>query len=337
MNKKKTCSLKQKISNSKLDIVKKSLLFMIAPIMILLVGVILFCSTGFNYGIDFTGGQTFKVYVNDEAKIAGATQYDLNKKEDYKTVYEKITIVLEENGVNLVSYQTTSVNIQSYDVYGGQAVQVTYQAEQNFDNLTLRTQIVDAFGYEDFDGAVSSVDEVPAVSSFAWAIGLLAGIMFALVAVIVYMSFRFSKSAIFVVFIQTALDVLLTVALLAICRVPVNLTISIVILTAFALSIANSFAFYNKVREGKKSGIFTNEINSEIANSVAKQSMYKKVLAYAIAIFTTLLVVILSVSAVRAVALGILLALVASFYTSTFMLPTFWAIVDKKKQVKKKA
>ena len=42
MNKKKTCSLEQKISNSKLDIIKKSLLFMIAPIVILLVGVILF-------------------------------------------------------------------------------------------------------------------------------------------------------------------------------------------------------------------------------------------------------------------------------------------------------
>ncbi len=336
MNKKKTCSLEQKISNSKLDIVKKSLLFMIAPIVILLVGVILFCSTGFNYGNDFTGGQTFKVYVNDEAKIAGATQYDLNEKEDYNDVYEKIAIVLKDNGVNLVSYQTTTVNIQSYDVYGGQAVQVTYQASENFDNLALRNQIVDAFGYEDFDGAVSSIDEVPALSSFAWAIGLLAGIMFALVATIVYMSFRFSKSAIFVVFIQTALDVLLTIALLAICRVPVNFTVASIILVAFLLSIANSFAFYNKVREGRKSGVYTNDTNNEIANKVVKQSTFKKIIAYAVAVIATLLVIILSVSAVRAVAVGILLALVATFYTSTFMLPTFWAIVDKKKQAKKK-
>ncbi len=337
MSKKKTCSLEQKINNSKLDIVKKSLYFIIAPIVVLLIGIVLLCTTGFNYGIDFTGGQTFKVYVNDEDKLTGENVYNLNDKTDYKEIYNKITIVLEKHDVKLVSYQTSEVNITEYDVYGGQAIQVTYQTTKTTDNIAIRADIVGAFGYENFDGAVSSIDEVPATYTFNWLIGLLAGVIFALVAVIVYMAFRFSKSAIFVVFIQTALDVFLTLSLLLICRVPVNLTVGVVVITSFILSIFNSFVFYNKVREGRKAGTIADEKNNEIANKTTKQLTFKKLIVYVVAIVAIALVAILSVSAVSAVALGILLALVASFYTSTFILPSFWALVDKKKQTKKKA
>ncbi len=337
MSKKKTCSLEQKITNSKLDIVKKSLYFMIAPIVILLIGIVLLCTTGFNCGIDFTGGQTFKVYINDEDKLSGEKVYNLNEKEDYQEIYNKITIVLDRHDVKLVSYQTSEVNITEYDVYGGQAVQVTYQANKTTDNIAIRADIVDAFGYENFDSAVSSIDEVPATYTFNWLIGLLAGVVFALVAVIAYMAFRFSKSAIFVLFIQTALDVFLTLSLLLICRVPVNLTVGIVVITSVILSIFNSFVFYNKVREGRKTGTIVDEKNNEIANNITKKLTFKRMIVYVVAIFAVAFVAILSVSAVSAVALGILLALVTSFYTSTFMLPSFWALVDKQKQTKKKA
>lgn len=335
MNKKNCMKLEQKITNSKFDIVKKSLYFVIAPIIILLVGIILLTTVGFSKGIDFAGGQTFKVYVNNEQKLDGAESYDLSDKKDFDEVYKKITIVLADNDAKLVSYQTSKVNIEEYDVYSGQAIQVTYQG--NAESDAIRSQIVDAFGYANYTNAISSIDEVPPVSSYNWTIGLIAGIMFGLIAAIVYMSIRFSTSAILVVFIQMALDLFLTLGLLLICRVTINLTVGIVLLTSFMLSLINSFVFYNKIKENKKSGNYNDAKNAELANITTKQITFKKSIFYIALIVVSLLLVILSVDAVRAVAGGIMLALIASFYTSTFLLPAFWTIADKPKKEKKKA
>lgn len=337
MNKKNSISIANKIENSKIDIVRMSLRFVLIPIIILLVGVILFATVGFTQGIDFTGGYTFKIYVNNEAKLENATVYDLDERKDYDEVYKKISLILEENNVNLVSYQTAKVNLPEYDVYDGVAVSVTYQTnEHSKEPSEIRGKLVDVFGYSEYDTAVSIVEEVYAVESFNWMIVLVATVLFGLISAIIYMSIRYSKSAIFVMFIQVALDVFLTLGLMLIFRVTVNLSVGIIVLSAFFVSMINSFIFYNKIKENRKSGLCENKTNTEIANKATKQIAYKKFVAYICAIVVALVFIILSVSAVRAVAVGILLMLVATFYTSTFLLPTFWSVVDKEKKNKKK-
>lgn len=336
MNNKKT-SIEQKIINSKFDIVKKALYFLVAPILILLVGVILVSTVGFNQGIDFSGGQTFKVYVNNEAKLENVASYDLNKNDDYNDVYKKITIVLEKNNVNLVSYQKTNVNLTEYDVYNGQAVKVTYQTNSSSsEESKIRENLIEAFGYENFDGAVSSIDEVPAQSSFGWMIGIIASVVFGLVCAIIYLAVRFSKSAIFVAFIQTVLDIFLTLGLMIVFRAVVNLTVGAVVLTAFIISLLNSFVFYNKVKESRKTGTYEGVENNSVANDVSKKLLWKKVLVYSTLIVATLLVVIIAPNAVKSVALGIMIALITTFYSSTFLLPSFWALVDKPSKKKQK-
>ena len=339
MNKKKSLNnLEQKIINSKFDIVRKSLYFIIAPIIILLVGVILLSTVGFSKGIDFSGGQTFKVYVNDEAKLADVATYNLDKKEDYDAIYKKINIVLNENNVKLVSYQTTKVDLKDYDVYSGQAVQITYQTNsKSSEKSEIREDLINAFDYASFDGAISSIDEVPAIDSiYDWTIGIFAGVMFGLVAAIIYMAFRYSKSSIFVVFIQTILDIFLTLGLLLVLRVPVNLTVGAVILSTFVISLINSFVFYNRIKTNKNSGLYEGVTNIEMANKTTKQIAYKKTIMYIAVAIASIIFIIFSVNAVKMFALAILLSLFATYYTSTFILPSFWSVAYKGEKVKKK-
>ncbi len=329
--------IEEKINKSNLDVIKKALYFVIAPIMVLLIGIILLSTVGFSKGIDFTGGQTFKIYVNNETKLADAKTYNLDNDKDYNEVYEKITIVLNNNNVNVVSYQTTKIDLAQYNVYGGQAVQVTYQTNGNSsDTSHIRADLIDTFEYTYYDGAISSIDEVPAVTNFDWAIALMAAVVFGLVASIIYMAVRFSYSALFVVFIQAALDIFLTLGLMLICRVTVNLTVGIVVLSAFLLSLLNSFMFYNKVRENRKAGLFVKEKNAEMANIVTKQSLYKKSIFYICLVVASILFAIIATNAVSAVALSIMFAIISTFYSSTFILPSLWALVDKPKKEKKK-
>lgn len=342
MNKKKnTLNLEQKITNCKFDVLKKSLYFIIAPVIILLVGIILLCTTGFSKGIDFTGGFTFKVYVNEsineQVVIEGVDYYNLDVEKDYNIVYNKITKVLSNSNVNMVSYQTSDVNIDDQNIFNGQAVQVTFQSnDDSKDADYIREQIIATFDYQNADWAVSSIDEVPPVESFSWAIGITAGVVFAIIAAVIYMAFRYSKSALFVVFLQMALDLFLTLGLMLICRVTVNLTAGIVVFTAFMISLFNSFVFYNKVRENRKSGAYEGVNNNEMANKVTKQTAYKKILIYIASIIACIVFIIFGSSGVRMVALGMLLSLITTFYTSTFLLPAFWAIADKPKKIKQK-
>ena len=62
-------SLDKTIEKSKFNYCKNLKWFLIAPIAIILVGIILFSTIGFNLGLDFTGGSVLTVYSNNGGQI----------------------------------------------------------------------------------------------------------------------------------------------------------------------------------------------------------------------------------------------------------------------------
>ena len=109
MNKKiKHFSIDDKIANSKFSFTKNLKYFLIAPIIITIIGIVLLCTLGFNLGFDFTGGTNMTVYTNGERLENGAfseQSYDVDNDEDYNTVLGKIDSVLSEFGLEASSYQ----------------------------------------------------------------------------------------------------------------------------------------------------------------------------------------------------------------------------------------
>lgn len=344
MNKLKNLSIDKKIRESKFNINKNFIYFLIAPLVFIIVGIILLCTVGFNLGTDFTGASVFKIYINNEASFndENIKSYDLENKDDYNEIYDKIDIILEENGLKIDSYRTTTMNIPKYHIYGGQAIEVSYQNlsdvenEINVLNSSVRNDLISAFNYINYDDAVSSVDYIPAQSSFGWAIAIVASIVFAFILLACYMAFRFNVSVFIVGIMQVALDLFLTICLVLICRVPVNLTFGITLFATFVMTIFNLFYFYNKIKDNLKSGRFEKAANAEIANSTVKEITVKKSIIYIALILTAILFSALAVNGVREVALGFLLSLIATYYTSEFVLPSLWATMYRKGKAKKK-
>lgn len=333
--------MEKKIANSKFKISKNSLYYMIAPIVILLLGIILSLTVGFNFGTDFTGFSSFKIYVNNEATFENVTVYDLNDSEDYDTVNGKIKTVLKDNDLKIVSYRTSSINLMdSYRIADGQAIEVIFQNSStevekiNSENEDLRQALIAEFKYAGYENAVSSIDFTAASSSFNWLIGILASIVFGLAAAIVYMMFRYHKSAWIVLILQIALDILLFVSLLSIFRLTVNLTIGISIIATFVLSIMNAFVFYSKMKENINSGKYTNLKNSEMADNNIKEGLFKKLALYLVMFVLVFILAIVAVEGVREVALGLAIALLVTLFTSTFFTPAIWTIVYKEKKKK---
>ncbi len=334
-----TNSFKNKIMNSNFSATKNFLYLLIAPALILLVGIILLCTIGFNLGTDFTGASTFKVYVNNENTFGeDLVSYNLDNTSDYNEIYNKIKIVLEENGLTIREYKTTTINITNYHIYSGQAIEVLYQNTVSDENLIedqnndIRNSIISAFGYNNFDDAVSSVDFIPASSSFGWIIGIIAGIIFSYIIIAGYMAFRYNPSIFIVGLLQIALDIFLVIALTLICRLMINLSFGVVLFATLILTIFNLFYYYLKIKDNVKSGKFINIKNSVIADTTNKEITLNRVVIYIILLIFSLIFSLLAVEGVREVALGILLSVIATFYTSQFITPTLWATCNKTKK-----
>ena len=115
MTKKKTrFSIDNLIENSKFSFTRNLKYFIIAPIVIIVVGIILLCTLGFNLGFDFTGGTNMTIYLNDAT--SGSSEFSdqsYNLEDNYDGVVDKINNVLANYDVNLNSIQTTEINIDA--------------------------------------------------------------------------------------------------------------------------------------------------------------------------------------------------------------------------------
>ena len=333
-------NLEQKFKDSKLNISKNFIYYIIGPLVLMLIALIIVCTVNFNLGSDFEGYSSFKVYVNNEEKIE-TTVYDLDKKKDYNDFKDKIQTIINDNGLKIISYRTSTMTISDYDVYNGQAVEVVFENNSKdneqilLENQDLREQLVLAFNYTGFDLAVSSVDFTEATSSYMFIVQLFAGVALGLLAIIIYMLLRKYRSLVFMMIIQIALDLLITVSLISICRIVVNYSIAVAILVTFVISVLNCFMFINKQKGDLKTGKCEGLTNNEVADMVVKELSFKKMLAYILAILTTIIFICLSVPGVRNVALAVLVGIIATMYTSHFVMPALWATTKNFKKNKK--
>ena len=335
----KKVSLEKKILNSRFSYSKNFLYFLIVPILILIVGIVLISTIGFNLGVDFKGGVTFKVYANNEAIIEddNVVQYDLTVKRAYDEFQNKIETVLNKNGLSVISYRQTSMSIYDYDVYAGQALEIVYQ--NNYENAEeinqkVRDEIISTFGYENYELAVSSFDDVLPNYSFDWVIGIVAAIVFALIVAIIYLSLRYNTSASVVALLNVAFDIFLTLGMIAICRLTVNMSIGIILLVTFFISIFNVLFYFTKVKENLKAGKYEKMKNSEMADLTVKELTMNKTIIYVFLLLISFFFAVIAVEGVREVALGIMISVLVTFYTSQCLLPSYWATIYKNKKKK---
>ncbi len=333
--------LEQKLTNCKLNISKNFSYYVIAPIILMAIAIILVCTINWNLGIDFRGYSSFKMYVNNEDKIASQV-YNLDNKEDYNKLHEKVENVLCDNGYKIVSYRTSTITINDYDVYDGQAIEVVFKNNSNKnqeildENQDLREKLLVEFGYEENDLALTSVDFTEAESPTQFMLKAFMGIVLGFVLVIIYMLLRKYRSFVFLVIMQVALDLLLTMSLVAICRICVDYSVLVAIFTIFVISILNCFVFINKQQYDARTGKFESMNDNEIADKVVKELSFKKLMGYVAAIVVSIIFICLPVPGIRNVALAVLVGLITTLYTSHFLMPGLWT-TTKRMKIRKKA
>ena len=143
--KNKKFSLDDAIQNTKFNFAGNLKWFLIVPILIVLIGVILVSTLGFNLGIDFTGGSNVTIMLDKEgAYVVENFDSELLGSSDLGKVEQRVNGVLKEYGLTLSTIQKTKIgennNAKELGIVGKDAVIVKYQNSKTQNKLKAQTK-----------------------------------------------------------------------------------------------------------------------------------------------------------------------------------------------------
>ena len=282
----------EKIKNSNFNYVRNGHWFYIAPIVILLIGVIVLATAGFNLGLEFTGGTIVSINADNP---------EFNQS-DIEAIFDSFNVK-----PSITKEQSTS---------GGNTYSIKFNAGDDTDDIVSALQ--ERFG-EDMQPAEdirpSTTNET--IMSVFWSI------LAALAGLIIYMLIRFKFTAGMATILALAHDVLMICALMAIFQIEMNASFIAAVLTVMAYSINNSLVVFDRVRNMEKNNTecYTLEqiINKSI-NRTLNRSILTVTTTLATLIVLTVISLIMQLSTLIEFALPIIFGLFAGTYSSLFLI-----------------
>lgn len=375
MNKMKRFSIDERLEKSKFSYSKNLKYFIIAPIIIVVVGIILLCTLGFNLGFDFTGGTNMTIYMNDSSSTSGEEfsdqSYDLSKDEDYAKASQKIEKVLGLFGLTSSAIQKSEFNVNADAGYGftisdGDAILVKFQNGDSDDiedlNNRIRLAFLVEFGYVDgltteevvdvqnaedylddaeYSALVINGGVTTANATTELMMKSFLALFVAIVVILIYVAFRFELTSGLSAILALFHDVLVTASVMLMCRVEINTAFIAALITILGYSINNTIIIFDRIRENVKMSKNLGKIdNFAIADRSVSSTMMRTVLTTLTTFVMIFFITVIGVADIREFAFPIMVGILAGFYSSVFLTPGLWAIAfhpSKKKIAKMEA
>lgn len=362
MNKKvKHFSIDDKIANSKFSFTKNLKYFLIAPIIITIVGIVLLCTLGFNLGFDFTGGTNMTIYTNGERLENGAfseQSYDVDNDEDYNAVLGKIDSVLGEFNLEASSYQKTTIDINAdrglgFVISDGGAVIVKFQnGEGDVEevNNKIRLALMEEFGYislpentdimslddstvqsyidgTNYSALIANGGVTTASASNELMMRSFLALLVAIVLILIYVAIRFELTSGLAAILALFHDIIITSSIMLICRVQINSAFIAALITILGYSINNTIIIFDRIRENVKMSKNLGKINNfEVADRSVRQTLTRSILTTLTTFIMIFFVTVIGVSDIQEFAFPIMIGILSGFYSSIFLTPGLWAI-----------
>ena len=352
MTKKKTrFSIDNLIENSKFSFTRNLKYFIIAPIVIIVVGIILLCTLGFNLGFDFTGGTNMTIYLNDAT--SGSSEFSdqsYNLEDNYDEVVDKINNVLANYDVNLSSIQTTEINIDadrgySFTIVNGDAIIIKFQngdmteEEVESQNNEIQLALLKEFGY--FDGS-ATIDDLTSNEFAAFVanggvttasatsqllMNSFIALLVAVVLILIYVAIRFEITSGLAAILALFHDILITTSFMLIFRIPINTPFIAALITILGYSINNTIIIFDRIRENVKLSKNLGKIdNYAVADNAVRSTMMRTILTTVTTFIMIFFITVIGVSDIQQFAFPIMIGILSGFYSSNFLTTGLWAI-----------
>lgn len=293
--------------------------YIIAPIAILLVGIIVLCFCGFNLGLDFTGGTVMSVTFREEVT---STQY-----KEKETV---ITTVLKDHGITKYTLQkqgdssTPTVSVKFQDVKG-----VNMEELAN----TLKTELAEQLGFD--TDQVTNSGRIGASASAKLLTNALLAVGLATLLILLYIAIRFELFSGLSAIIALVHDVIIMCALVAICRIQINSSFIAAVITVVGYSINNTIVIFDRIRENLRKESYNNYSNAKIVDVSVKDTLRRSLLTTLTTFLAIAMLAIIGVADIREFVIPIIFGLIAGTYSSIFLAPSLWALMYRKNKDKR--
>ena len=304
------------MKNWKHDLVKNCKYYLIAPIAIIVLGLIMFFVQGVNLGIDFTGGTAVSVQFGEE--ISNQKIYDerVNEIED----------VMAEFGLKLALDQRMGEGAST-------KIQVRYQdipGKSSEEMATITEDFVKALEEKYVDFKVTNDNRISASASASLLLNALLAVSIAVVLIVIYLALRFKQVLFGLCSIISLLhDVFIMIAFMLIFNLEISSTFIAALITIIGYSINNNIVVFDRIRENLK--LMPGASISDITNVSIKQSLTRTIITTLTTFVIIFGLLFIGISGITTFVLPITIGLVASVYSVIFVASPLWAVMNKKK------
>lgn len=287
-----------------MKVIKNKKYTYLLSIIVIVVGLGMFFVKGLNYGIDFTGGTLIQLNIGEFVEVEEAKEFvdpfDNNASIIHAGANKEELII--KSTLDLSNDQISTIVDSFVDKY-------------EMDDNNFQTQ--------KFGPLMGKEIQARAILSVLIAAGLM----------LAYISFRFQFKFGLAAIIALVHDVLITLAIYSILRLPVNSSFIAAILTIVGYSINDTIVIFDRIREELKlnqKASLENIIDGSVALSLRRT------------INTTLTTVIavsslyfLGVEDIKVLALPLLLGMISGTYSSLFIATPVWFSLKRGKIIKR--
>lgn len=147
--------------------------------------------------------------------------------------------------------------------------------------------------------------------------------IFAALAILIYVTFRFEFVSGVCAVIALIHDVLILCGIYSICRIAIDTNFIAAVLTVLGYSINATIVIFDRIRENTRHA--KKQSYSEIANTSINQTMSRSINTTVTTLLTIGMVFILGVSSIKEFALPIIIGIAIGTYSSICIAGTIWA------------
>jgi preprotein translocase subunit SecF len=293
--------------NSKINIIKYLPLWIGLTTFVIILGVLLLFTRGFNWGIDFTGGTLIEYRLGRSIENVGEVREVLKEFNLEKTLLQKT----EDNGVI----------IRVKDLPNATRDAITTKLVQTFGKAELVRQ--------EFIGPVIGA-ELRRAAIIATILGLIAQI--------VYITIRFKFDMAIAADIALLHDIFVVIAAFSLTQKEINTPFIAILLTVVGYSINDTVVIFDRIRENLKlKPKDSHETFPQLVNRSLLETMTRSVNTVLTTIMAVLVVYFLGGSAIRDFAFGLTVGIATGGYSSIFIAAPILVLMRKKEWTIEKA
>lgn len=296
----------KKVKEMKFNFVKHFKKFLSASFIVFIVGIIVMIASGFNFGIDFTGGSDISIMTDKDVKTSEIKKdlkelklnlVDITKSDD-NAIYVKIDEVLDEDKVK----STAKYFEEKYD---------------------SKTEI----------SVVSNIVKKDLIKN------AIISLLFAFIGIIIYISLRYKFSYAISAVLALLHDVFIIICLFAIFKFEISSIFIAAILTIVGYSINNTIVIFDRIRENlgstNKNKKPSKEELDEVVNKSVRETLFRSINTTITTMLPIIMLIIMGAKEVYEFDIAILIGLIAGAYSSIFLSSQIWSILEHKSYNKK--